>query len=533
MLAGRLRPVRRDHRSRRGAVKALILCVLGGHLVAPPGPASATTTRDACAVANARESGRSAGTCAGAAAADKAASGDDGRNILLILADDLGLEAATLYPASLRRATEPPAPATPNLEELARHGVLFRNAWVNPSCSPTRATILTGRYGFRTGMGWHIPPRGSRRHSPQPSLSIDERTLPEAFAMAEKGRRYAMALIGKWHQSAGKDDPIRYGWPDFVGPDPTDESGAIKDFFKWPKVSGGVVRMTRTYATTDTVDEALHRVRSARKQGRPYLLWVAFNAVHQPFQRPPDHLHARDWLLEQGASRRDYYGAMVEALDRELGRLFREVDLAHTTVIFLSDNGTPRDVIASPYDSSHGKLSLYEDGIRVPLLIAGAGVTAPGRIVEGLAQGVDLFPTILELAGIDAEQVERQGAPPIDGVSLLPYLEGENAVPVRTTAYSEQFVRGNPEDRFERTVRNARYKYIERAPGLGVPQREFFDLRKDPHELNNLLAGALSPAEREEMEELARELQVLLASRCPEGCATAEAWERSGEARTR
>lgn len=470
--------------------------------------ASAAATRDGCVPGDATAW---SAACAGAKAHE--------RNILLIIADDLGLEASTLYPGTLRRETDPPAVATPNLAALARRGALFKNAWANPSCSPTRATILTGRYGFRTGMGWPIPPRGARR--PVPPLSIEERTLPETFAASAEGRRYAMALVGKWHLSSSRADPVRYGWPDFVGPDPSREPGAIQNYFHWRKVVDGAVRMSRTYATTDMVDEALRRIRAAGEQDRPYLIWLALNAVHAPVHRPPDHLHARGDLPEAGAPRRSYYDAMVEALDRELGRLLREVDLADTTVIFMGDNGTPRDIIASPYDRRHGKLSLYEDGIRVPLLIAGAAVAAPGRIVDGLAQGVDLYPTILELAGIDP----GSAVPPetaIDGVSLLPYLTRADALPVRDTAYSEQFVLGDYQNRFERAVRDQRFKYIERAPGLGVPEREFFDLALDPHERSNLLAGTLGRAERAEVDRLQRRLRALLATRCAGDCGTGD-----------
>ena len=275
--------------------------------------------------------------------------------------------------------------------------------------------------------------------------------------------------------------------------------------------------MSTTYATTDTVDETLRRIRAARDEARPYFLWVAFNAVHQPFHRPPDYLHSRHELPATGAPKRAYYEAMVEALDNEVGRLLRGVDLTDTTVIFIGDNGTPRDVIAEPYDARHGKLSLYEDGIRVPLLIAGAGVAAPGRTVDGLAQGVDLYPTILELAGVDSQTAVPEGTQ-IDGVSLVPYLENEEAPPVRAVAYSEQFVLGAYRNRFERTIRNDRFKYIERAPGLGVPEREFFDLDADPHERANLLSKEIGPAERQELNELARSLRALLATRCDGPC---------------
>ncbi len=234
---------RREGRTSASRV-APLGALLGLALAALLHSACAAATHDGCGPGDATGGHRlAAAACAGPQAR--------GRSILLIVADDLGLEATTLYPPALRRETEPPAPETPNLAALAQHGVLFRNAWANPSCSPTRATILTGRYVFRTGMGWPIPPRGTQR--PVPPLPIEERTLPETFAASAEGRRYAMAMIGKWHLSNSREDPVRYGWPDFVGPDPTGEPGAIQNYFHWRKVVHGVARLDRVETVEDRV----------------------------------------------------------------------------------------------------------------------------------------------------------------------------------------------------------------------------------------------------------------------------------------
>src|SRR5262245_6649276 len=101
------------------------------------------------------------------------------RNILLILADDYGIDVTRYYPTTDRQATTPPAPATPNLAALAESGLLFRNTWAEPSCSPTRATIFNGRYAFRTGIGKPVPEDLS---SPAPVLSLNSFSLPQAFA---------------------------------------------------------------------------------------------------------------------------------------------------------------------------------------------------------------------------------------------------------------------------------------------------------------------------------------------------------------
>ena len=135
-----------------------------------------------------------------------------GRNILLIVADDVGLEATTLYPSPPRIQTSPPAVPVPRLKALAKQGVLFTNAWAMPSCSPTRATIFTGRHGFRTGVGTALP------LVPDPTVPVlpaSETGLPRIFAASP----YLLAHIGKWHLSHGGTTRTDTGGP--TSPDRT------------------------------------------------------------------------------------------------------------------------------------------------------------------------------------------------------------------------------------------------------------------------------------------------------------------------
>ena len=427
------------------------------------------------------------------------------RNILLIIADDFGVDAARFYPTTAdRRATTPPAPPTPNLTALASKGVLFRRAWTTPWCSPTRASLLTGRYPFRTGVGAPIPTPTTPGVTQDPELALDEFSLPEAFRAARPGR-YLLAHIGKWHVSIGEDDPNLQGWSYFAGPRP--DLAKLDSFYRWPKTVNGVTTTSTTYATTDQVNEAVRKIGEARAQARPYLIWLAFSAPHSPYQKPPNGLHSRDSLPATGAPRRAYYDAMVEAMDTEIGRLLRSVDLATTTVIFVGDNGTPAEVTASPYDPRHAKGTPYEGGVRVPLLVAGAGVTAPGRIVERIVNGVDLYPTILELAGIDPAAAVPSGTR-IDGVSILPYLQNQVGTPLRTFVYAEEFPDHRFDRLFERAIANCCYKLIEREVG----SREFYDLRADPYETRNLLGTALTTAQRSNLNTLDSRLVALIAT---------------------
>ena len=425
-----------------------------------------------------------------------------GRNILLIIADDLGVDAARFYPLTAgRRTTRPPAPPTPNLAALARNGLIFRHAWVTPWCSPTRAAMLTGRYPFRTGIG---DPVSSTPTVATGELRLNEFTLPEAFQRAKPGQ-YLLAHVGKWHLTRQSvDDPNLAGWPYFVGPRP-DNSAEVPSHYNWPKTRNGVTTDgVTTWATTDEVDEAVARIREAKDQGKPYFVWLALSAEHAPYQKAPNTLHSKDSLPATGASRRSYYETMVEAMDTEIGRLLQDVDLATTTVFFIGDNGTPREVTASPYSSSRAKGTPYEGGIRVPLLVAGADVVTPGRVVDRIVSAVDLYPTVLVLAGIDP----AAAVPPevrIDGVSIVPYLGNQTGTPLRQYVYSEEF----PlcwDQNYERTVANSRYKLIRRADG----SRAFYDLSSDPYETTNLLSRTLTTTQRSNLNTLTRQMTELL-----------------------
>ena len=239
---------------------------------------------------------------------------------------------------------------------------------------------------------------------------------------------------------------------------------------------------------------------------------LALHAPHAPYSKPPNSLHHLDGLPDAPASGKDlaraYFAAMVEAIDTELGRLLRSVDLKTTTVLVIGDNGTPGAVTAPPYPSERAKSSLYEGGVRVPLLVFGAGVQR-GRIVDSIVAGVDLYPTILQLAGIDPAGVLPAGNR-IDGVSLVPSLTGAKAptAPVHPFVYSDTFI-GAWNVRPRRAIRDATFKLID-EPGTND---KLFNLKADPMERKNLLAAPLAPAAVAAEAELRAQLASLLASR--------------------
>lgn len=423
-----------------------------------------------------------------------------GRNILVIISDDLGADSAACYGDAGAFA------ATPNIESLCQRGVVFRNVWANPLCSPTRASMLTGRYGFRTGVGHLANNAGG-------GLPNAEFTIPEALD-ANPDLGYAHACIGKWHLSdnsnGGNSHPNLAGFSHYSG----GLRGGIRDYNSWPKVVNGQQRNVTNYATTENVDDAIDWL---NVQEGPWFLWLAFNAPHTPLHLPPDGLHSHDDLTGTAADisnrPRDYFGAMIEAMDSEIGRLWAAIGpemMANTDVIYLGDNGTGRTNAPAGISTRAGKGSLYEGGIHVPMVIAGPSVVDGGREVEGLVDLTDIYATVVELAGGDMDSTLPAGVE-VDSVSLLPYLVDPQAEDLRPWAFTQLFGEGGRPGNMNtrgHTMRDGRYKLIRFLNNT----EEFYDLQDDPRELNNLAAGALVGDELVRYENLASIMTDLLSS---------------------
>jgi arylsulfatase A-like enzyme len=395
-------------------------------------------------------------------------------NILLLIADDYGMDSSRLYNAN-PAASLPP---TPNLIALAQRGVLFRNAYATPLCSPTRACILTGQYGFRTGVGDVI---GT---ATDPAITPGHFTLPDAFA-ANPAAGYSLAQFGKWHLGSGPNAPAtRAGWPHYAGA----LGGAVASYTNWTKTVNGVQTNNYTnYATSDVVNDAIAWI--AARGTNKWFAWVAFNAAHTPFHVPPADLAPGYATNTAVSANRRQFEAMVEAMDTEIGRLLANIDTNRTDIIFVGDNGTPQQVIQPPFVSTRAKGTLYEGGTRVPLFIAGPSVVNPGRTNTNLVHVVDLFSTVLELAGINVSATA--GTNVMDSRSLLPAIQG-GALSTRY-AYVELFNNASPSSNDGRALRNDRYKLIQFAT-LGT--EELYDLHDDPAELTNLLSAPLNPTVR-------------------------------------
>jgi arylsulfatase B len=422
-------------------------------------------------------------------------------NVLLIIADDLGLDASECYGSTGEIAS------TPNIRALCEAGVVFNNAWVAPTCSPTRATMLTGRYPLRHGVG--APPGGDI-----PSLGDMEVTIPRVLnAHPELG--VAHANIGKWHLTAGRNNPTApndFGWGYYSGV----FNGAVPDFFEWTKTEDGEEVPVTNYATTELVDDAITWIGTQEGEGKPWVMWLAFNAPHTPFHVPPADLHSED-LGEPGPcparENSACYRAAIEAMDAELGRLLGTLSpesLARTHIIYLGDNGTPAQVVQSPVERMRAKDSLYQGGIRVPFIVSGPAVVDGGRSVDAVIDASDVFASVLEMAGMDPRDVAQlgEGDNKVDSVSIVPYLKNPSQDPLRAWTLSELYASAGGEDRPGRAIRDDRFKLIVFMDG----REELYDLLDDPWESRELIGAGLDAGGQSAYDDLKAVLEGLLAA---------------------
>lgn len=413
-------------------------------------------------------------------------------NILLIIADDFGVDAHGLY--AIGSSTAP----TPTIDELATQGVRFDRVWSNPVCSPTRATILTGRYSFRTGVG---------------DVSETTRVNPDEYSVADalKEIGYSTALIGKWHLGVTDSKPEHLGF-DYQS---ILLQGNLTDYFNWLKLENSVYTNVTNYATTENVDDAINWISDQKMSNpdKPWFMWLAFNAPHAPFHKPPDDLHSFDYLsgsaIDIEGNPVPYYQAAVEAMDTEINRLLMTIDTTNTTIIFVGDNGTPYWVAVPPAEPYRVKGTLYEGGVWVPLIISGADVLLTNKTNDALVGTVDLFSTIIEIAGGRVADTVPDGTQ-IDSASLVPLLTNPTQDDLCKYIFAERF--NDTILAFDRkAIRNDLYKLIRFDLGRELFHRMSNDPSQYPtDEQDNILFRDLTPIEQSNYDELSDKLDSLL-----------------------
>ncbi|MFK8057160.1 MAG: sulfatase-like hydrolase/transferase [Saprospiraceae bacterium] len=398
---------------------------------------------------------------------------NDPPNILMIIADDLGKDALNGFSEGSIK------PNTPHIDAIRNDGLSFSNFWVNPTCTPTRASIITGKYGLRTDVKWASD-----------ELAQSEVTL-QKYISQETSNTYATGLVGKWHLT-GDDanvNPESYGIDYYAGL----LRGTVLDYFDWSLTEAGSTSQQTSYITEAFTDKSIEWV---AEQTKPWFLWLAYNAPHTPFHAPPSNMHSQGNLpaYVSGTDANSHYMAAIEAMDFQIGRLLDNIPTEqrdNTIIIFLGDNGTPIQVAQSPYSSRRSKGSIFQGGINVPLFISGKGVSRLG-IDENLISGTDLFATIAEIAGAGITSIN-------DSKSFSALLT--EASTIRSFQYSE--MDDGTDDLW--AIRNDTYKLIVNANG----EEAMYNLLDDPYEQSDLLTRTLTASEANAKSALEAELAAI------------------------
>jgi len=390
-------------------------------------------------------------------------------NILIMVADDLGYADVGFNGGKTI--------ATPNLDRLAATGINLTDFRACPMCSPTRAGLLTGRWPLRFGMMRAVVPPWSNY-----GLPTEENTMPELLASAGYERR---AIIGKWHLGQARREflPLNHGFTYFYG----HYNGAI-DYFThqrdgerdWHR--GDQVVKEEGYSTDLLGTDAARFIRES-PSGKPWLLYLPFNAPHSPYQAKAVDLEKYAQLKQPD---RRAYAAMLDCLDQAIGRVLAAVearaDASNTLILFMSDNGGIPRVGSSNQPWRGQKLTVYEGGTRVCAAIRWpAGGLLGGSKFGGRIGYIDVLPTVLAAVGV-------KPAGNLDGLDFLPALRGEAKLPSRSWfSYLHQ-----SEDAHA-SVHEGKWKLIAHGDAFAekpptAPELELYDLEADPAEQNNLNA---------------------------------------------
>ncbi len=339
-------------------------------------------------------------------------------NILLILADDMGYGDFGAFN---------PAVHTPALDGLLAESLCLTQHYSgSPVCSPARAALLTGRYPHRTGA-----------LTPQEMLGLD-RIAPREVTMGDyfQAAGYATGLVGKWHNGAldPRHHPNARGFAEFAG-----FRGGWADYYRWRiERNGSFQRTDGRYLTDVLTDEGIDFMR--RHRAEPFLLAMMYNAPHSPLQAPDELVQPYlDAGLSPGVA---ITYAMIQAMDAGIARLLTELDeqglAENTIVLFSSDNGPAfmlradqvppgmdRDTRRFNCGFNGAKGSVYEGGIRVPMIVRWPAGLERGQEIDALLHFTDWLPTLLACAGLQPHELGNHEPLPFDGTNILPRLRGE------------------------------------------------------------------------------------------------------------
>jgi len=385
-------------------------------------------------------------------------------NIVFILADDLGFKDVGFQGGHIN---------TPNIDKLAREGTRLDQFYVQPVCSPTRSSLMTGRYPIRYGLQV-----GVIRPWAQHGLPLQERTLAQALKQAG----YTTAICGKWHLGhlSSRYLPTARGFDHQYG----HYNGAL-DYFTHIR-DGGLdwhrndqPLQEEGYATDLIANESI-RIITRHDISRPLFLYVPFNAVHSPFQAPQNYIDMYKHITNK---RRRIYAAMVTCMDNAIGRIVRTLQekgmKRNTLIIFCSDNGGVNSA-GSNGPLRGQKAQLYEGGIRVPAFVSWPGVVKAGAVVKEPLHIVDMYPTLLKLAGARLEQ-----SLPIDGKNAWPTITEGKPSPHKEILHNITAATGAIRRGDWKLVYNGHISANNPGP-VDKKVFELFNIAEDPYEKHNL-----------------------------------------------
>jgi arylsulfatase A-like enzyme len=390
-------------------------------------------------------------------------------NIVMILVDDLGYGDLSSYGATDLK--------TPNIDALVAGGIRFDNFYANcPVCSPTRASLLTGRYPDLVGV-----PGVIRTHI----TNSWGHMAPQAVLLPKllKPAGYRTAIVGKWHLGlASPNTPNERGFDHFHG----FLGDMMDDYYKHRRHENNYMRLNNEeidpdgHATDLFTQWATDYIKQRAKSDQPFFLYLAYNAPHTPIQPPVDWIE-RVKAREPGISdKRAKLVALIEHLDDGIGKviaLLKDCGMSdNTLVIFTSDNGGQLNVGANNGPLRAGKQDMYEGGIRVPMCAVWPGKIKPGSRSERTALTMHLFPTICEAAGANIDQQ-------IDGRSILPTLLGRSQPAEDRFLFWVRREGGHYGGRAYYAVRYGDYKLVQNSP---FEPMQLYNLRGDPQEQNPL-----------------------------------------------
>lgn len=387
-------------------------------------------------------------------------------NFLIFLIDDLGWKHVGYHCDQYK---------TPVIDKLAKEGIKLERFYALPLCSPTRAALLTGRYPIRYGLQ-----TGVVRPWQKEGLPLDEVTLAQSLKKAG----YKTAIFGKWHlgHSSPEQLPLKRGFDRQYG-----HYNGMIDYFTHLRLGGydwhrdDKVCYDEGYTTDLIAREAVNFVEN-EVEDSPFFLYVPFNAIHTPLQAPQHWLDKVDDSVPECDR---VLQAMLYSIDSAVGDVVAALESKgireNTLILFISDNGGEIYRSNDPYRDH--KETIYEGGVRVVSFANWPGRLDVGKIIEEPLHIVDIYPTLLNLAG-----VEHEGEKPLDGINIWPVLAGDTKLREREILVNAEYTRG--------AIIIGDYKLVVRGIPAhaqmeldGIAGADFlylYNLRTDPYETINL-----------------------------------------------